>query len=176
MKKVVVMLLVYLMPAPAFSQNIIFQDNFEKGRMNSSWVYGTNSWSVANLESLAILPAPGGNNFALTNNNLSVIQADVAVGTLSISQTQHLSFYYRVHSKDARGTVQLIFLDQSGNAITTTVFNELKDLGNWSPFNEEFKIPGGTNVIRLKLGFHTTHSPINIFYQNVCIGCIGRRS
>ena len=175
MKKSVNLFLLMSLAAACCAQPVIFQDNFDKGRLNAAWTFGTNQWSVANLESISMLPSLRGNNFALTNNGVSGITADIPAGS-SASQTQHLNFYYHVHSKDAKGTVELLFLDQAGNTIGNMQFAELREQANWTWFNEDFKVPANTTIIRLKLGFHLTHSPITIYYQSICIGCNRRSS
>ncbi|MEO8405047.1 MAG: hypothetical protein ABI480_10640 [Chitinophagaceae bacterium] len=175
MKKLINLFLLVSIAAASFAQSVLFQDNFAKGKMNTAWTFGANQWSVANLESISMLPSPDGNNFALTNKGVSGITVDIAAAS-SANQTQHLNFYYHVHSKDAKGTVELLFLDQAGITISSMQFSELKEQAKWTSFNEEFKVPSNTTTIRLKLGFHLTHSPITIYYQDICIGCTRRSS
>ena len=59
MKKIILLLSLHLIYANTFSQNIIFQDNFEKGKLNAAWKIPAGQCSVINLESKGINPSTG---------------------------------------------------------------------------------------------------------------------
>lgn len=177
MKKIILLLSLYFVNTDAFSQNIIFQDNFEKGKLNAAWKIAGGQWSVVNLESKGIKPPPGGNNFALASMGNADITIDIPVENNSLSVTTQFNFNYWIHFKGAKGTVSILFLRESGDSISSVHFAELPEKGgDWDLFNQQFKVPGGTSVIRLKL---VARAPIvggNTFYiQSICFGCNRRR-
>ncbi len=152
MKKLLLLLSLHFIFANAFSQNIIFQENFEKGILNETWKVTNGKWYVANLEEKGIKPPAGDNNFALASAGNAEIIIDIPVRDINPEIPLQLNFTYWVHSKGSKGFASIIFLNKREDSITSKKFEALSQKGNWDIFNQEFKVPGETAVIRLKLG------------------------
>ena len=171
MKTFILGLLLYLVNTNTFSQNIIFRETFEKGRLNDAWKT-TGQWSVINLESKGIKPSPGGNNFALASTGNADIMINIPVENTSLSVTTQFTFNYWVHNKNAKATVSILFLKENGDFISSANFADLSEKGGWDLFNQQFKIPGGTSVLSLKL---VARAPgvagTTIYFQSICFGC-----
>jgi hypothetical protein len=175
MKKIILLLSMYLVSTDTFSQNIIFQENFEKGKLNEAWKT-TGQWSVVSLESKGIMPPAGGNNFALASTGNADISIDIPAENTTLSVTTQFTFNYWVNFKGAKGIVSILFLKENGDSIISVHFTDLTEKPDWNLFNQQFKIPGGTSVIRLKL---VARAPIvggtTVYFQSICFGCSRRR-
>ena len=176
MKKIIFLLSLHLIYANTFSQNIIFQDNFEKGKLNEAWKT-TGQCSVANLESKGINPPPGGNNFALTTMGNAEIMIDIPVENTNLSVTTQFTFNYWVHYIHSKATVSILFLKDNGDFISSVSFADLLEKAGWDLFNQQFKIPGGSSVMRLKLLIARAPSLAgnSVYFQSICFGCSRRR-
>jgi hypothetical protein len=175
MKKLTLLLSLYFINTNTFSQNIIFQDNFEKGKLNGGWKI-TGQCPVVNLENIGIKSSAGGNNFALASTGNSDIMIDIPVENTSLSVTTQLTFNYWVHNKNAKATVNILFLKENGDFISSVNFADLSEKVGWELFNQQFKIPGGTSVMRLKLVARAYGIAGNsVYFQSICFGCNRRR-
>jgi hypothetical protein len=176
MKKIIFLLLLHLVCANTFSQNIIFQENFEKGKVNAAWKIPAGQCSVVNLESMGIKPSAGGNNFALASTGNADILIDLPVENNSLSITTQFTFDYWITNKNAKATVSISFLKENGDFISSVNFADLSDRPGWDFFNQQFKIPGGTSVMRLKLVARAPSVAGNtVYFQSFCFGCNRRR-
>ena len=175
MKKLILLFSLYFVNTNTFSQNIIFQDNFEKGKLNEAWKT-TGQWSVVNLESKGITPPAGGNNFALASTGNAEIKIDIPVINNMLSVTTQFNFNYWVHDKNSKGMVSILFLKENGDSIMSVHFADLTEKAGWNLFNEQFKVPGETSVIHLKF---VARAPLvagtTIYFQSICFGCNRRR-
>ncbi len=172
MKKIILLLSLHLIYANTFSQNIIFQDNFEKGKLNAAWKIPAGQCSVINLESKGINPSTGGNNFALASIGNADILIDIPVENNSLSVTTQFSFNYWITNKNAKATVSILFLKENGDFISSVNFADLSEKVGWDLFNQQFKIPGGTSVMRLKLVARAPSVAGNtVYFQSICFGC-----
>lgn len=183
MKKIILLLSLYLVNTNTFSQNIIFQDNFEKGKLNPAWKFSNGPlWYVANLESKGIKPPPGGNNFALAGNfNMrnsgymghtdAKITIDIPVINNYSQVPLQLNFNYWVYSKGSKGIVSILFLKNSGDSINSVNFAELTEKLNWDLFNQKFIVPKETSVIRLTLGGRSASVGAGtVYFQSIYLG------
>jgi hypothetical protein len=170
MKKILLLLLLYLVFENTFSQNI-FQENFEKGILNDSWKITSGKWSVANLEKKGIKPPPGDNNFALASAGNAEIIIDIPIENTDPETPQQLSFTYWVHSKESTGLATIVFLNAGRETISSIQFETLQPKDNWELFNQQFKAPIGTAVIRLKLGEISAAGRNTVYFKNMLLRC-----
>jgi hypothetical protein len=176
MKKIILLLSLHLVYASIFSQNIIFQDNFEKAKLNEAWKIPAGKCSVVNLESMGIKPSGGGNNFALASTGNADISIDIPVENNSLSVTTQFSFNYWITNKNAKATVSILFLKDNGDFISSVNFADLSEKVGWDLFNQQFKIPGGSSVMRLKIVARAPSVAGNtVYFQRICFGCSRRK-
>lgn len=176
MKKIILQLPLYFVAINAFSQQIIFQDNFEKGRSNEAWRFPTSQCAVINLESKGIRPSPAGNNFALACAGNADIMIDIPVDNTGFAVMTQFSFDYWITNKNAKLTVNILFLKANGDIVSSVGPASLSEKPGWDLFNPQLKIPGGSSVMRLKL---IARAPgvagETIYFQSVCLGCTRKR-
>ena len=79
------------------------------------------------------------------------ILIDIPVENNSLSVTTQFSFNYWITNKNAKATVSILFLKENGDFISSVNFADLSEKVGWDLFNQQFKIPGGTSVMRLNI-------------------------
>jgi len=132
-----------------------FPGQLWKERMNSAWsmVQDSGLWKLR----VWACPFDAGKCFALTNNGVSVYRPTSDRCSID-SQSQHLNFYYRVHSRMQKERSNYCFLTRL--AIPSALFN-LLSWENWltGPILMKSSNTSRYSLIRLSL-IHTTHSPL----------------
>ena len=176
MKKYILLLLLYFFSASSFSQNIIFQDNFEKGKLNKAWKIAGQS-TVANLENEGIKPPADGNNFALKTLGNAQITLDVPVENTSVPVTTQCTFNYWIHYIHSKVTVNILFLNSNGTFISSANLGDLAEKTGWDLFNQKVDIPAGSSIMQLKLLVARASSTAgnSVYFQSICFGCNRRR-
>lgn len=170
MKKIITLLALQIVFANVFSQSTLFQENFEKGILNETWKIISGKWYVANLGEKGIKRPAGDNNFALASAGNAEIIIDIPVRDINPEIPMQLNFTYWVHSKGSKGFASIIFLNEREDSLTSKNFEALSQKGNWDVFNQQFKVPGETALIRLKLGEREPGWGANtVYFKNIWI-------
>jgi len=143
----------------AFSQNTIFRENLESGVLNDTCKITSGKWYIANLQEKDIKPPAGDNNFASASAGNAEILIDIPVKDFNSEIPMQLNFTNWVHSKGLKGFASVIFLNEREDSLTSKNFEALPQKGNWDIFNQQFKVPGETAVIRLKIGEWASIAP-----------------
>jgi len=169
MKKILLLLSLHSAFVVAFSQNIIFEENFEKGILDEVWKISSGKWYVANLEEKGIKPLARDNHFALASAGDGEITIDIPVDNMDPDILLELSFTYWVHSKGTSGIVGIMFLNGRQDSLTSVDFEALPEKGKWDFFNQQFKIPKGTTAIRLKLGEREGWTKNTVYFKSMRI-------
>lgn len=149
MKNIFLLLSLHFVLANAFSQSLNFQENFDNGVFNNAWKITSGKWYIANLNDKRIKPPAGDNNYALASGGNGEIIVDMAAQPDDLEIPLQLSFTYWVHSKGSTGLVNLVFLNDRNETLSTIQFDALQQKDNWNLFNHEFLPLKGTAVIRL---------------------------
>jgi hypothetical protein len=169
MKKLLLLLSLHFVFANAFSQNIIFQENFEKGILNEAWKITSGKWYVANLQQKEIKPLAGDNNFALASAGNAEIIIDIPVENINSKIPLQLSFTYWVHSKGSKGLASIELLNERANSITSIQFEALPEKGKWDLFSKEFSLTKDTKIIRLKFGERAAWGSNTVYFKKVSV-------
>ena len=153
----------------AFTQNIIFQENFEKGILSEAWKITSGKWYVASLKEKGIEPPPGDNNFALASAGNAEIIIDIPVENIDPKIPLQLSFTYWVHSKGSKGLASIVLLNESLSSITSIQFEALPEKGKWDLFSKDFFLTKDTKTIRLKFGERAGVWQNTVYFKKVSV-------
>ncbi|MGB8195268.1 MAG: hypothetical protein WCF67_25250 [Chitinophagaceae bacterium] len=169
MKKIILLLLLHVGFTNAFSQDRIYQQGFDEGVVYESWKITKGKWYIARLEEKGIKPPEGENNYALASAGDAEILIDIPVESLDPEIPLILSFTYWVHSKGSRGLAGLTFFNPRGDSLTSINFRALPENRQWDKFQQEFRVPKGTAVIRMKLGERAGGVPNTVYFKSIWI-------
>jgi len=169
MKKIIPLMLLHFSFTIAFSQNIVFEENFERGILNEAWKINSGKWYVANLEEKGIKSLARDNQFALASAGDGEITIDIPVDNMDSDILLELSFTYWVYSKGASGLAGIVFLNGRLDSLASVNFEALPEKGKWDFFNQQFKTPKGTSVIRLRLGEREGWTKNTVYFKSIRI-------
>jgi hypothetical protein len=171
MKKIILLVSLHFVFTNAFSQSLNIQENFETGVLNKAWKITSGKWYVANLKEKGIRPPAGENDFALASGGNGEITIDMLAEKNDPEIPRELSFFYWVHSKGSTGLASIVFLNDRNETLSFIQFETLQPKDNWELFNQHFKAPIGTAVIRLKLSEISAAGRNTVYFKSICSPC-----